>query len=72
MLEIENSYEINISYQTNSGLSVDMPASHLVIYNNTIVNSGWRRPKIKGGSIWMGANIMLNCIIIWYMIAVGD
>lgn len=42
---------------SNSGLSADIPASHLVIYNNTIVNSGWRRPKIKGGSIWLEANI---------------
>jgi hypothetical protein len=22
-------------------------------YNNTIVNAGWRRPTIKGGSIWV-------------------
>ena len=42
---------------SNSGLSVDTEASHLVIYNNTIVNTGWRRPKVKGGSIWLEANI---------------
>lgn len=42
---------------SNSGLSVDIPSSHLVVYNNTILNTGWRRPKIKGGSIWLEANI---------------
>ncbi len=42
---------------SNAGLSVDIPSSHLVIYNNTILNTGWRRPKIKGGSIWLEANI---------------
>lgn len=42
---------------SNSGLSPDIAASHLVIYNNTIVNSGWRRPKTKGGSIWLESNI---------------
>ncbi len=42
---------------SNSGLSVDIPSSHLVIYNNTILNTGWRRPKVKGGSIWLEANI---------------
>ncbi|HHT23096.1 MAG TPA: right-handed parallel beta-helix repeat-containing protein [Bacteroidales bacterium] len=26
---------------------------HAVVYNNTIVNTGWRRPKIKGGSTWL-------------------
>lgn len=31
--------------------------SHLYCYNNTIVNSGWRRPKKKGGSIWLEEGI---------------
>lgn len=42
---------------SNTGLSVDTEASHLVVYNNTIVNTGWRRPKVKGGSIWLESNI---------------
>lgn len=33
------------------------PQAHLFIYNNTVVNTGWRRPKIKGGSIWLEANV---------------
>ena len=31
--------------------------SHIVCYNNTLVNDGWRRPGIKGGSMWLEANI---------------
>lgn len=42
---------------SNSGLSATIPASHLVIYNNTLLNNGWRRPSKKGGSIWLEANI---------------
>lgn len=33
------------------------PQSHLFVYNNTVVNTGWRRPKIKGGSIWLEHNV---------------
>ena len=29
------------------------PQAYIVGYNNTIVNAGWRRPSIKGGSIWL-------------------
>ena len=36
---------------SNSGVKV--PQTLAVAYNNTIVNCGWRRPDIKGGSIWM-------------------
>lgn len=34
--------------------------SHLVCYNNTLVNCGWRRPKIKGGSIWLEKNVFVE------------
>ena len=33
------------------------PQAHIFVYNNTIVNSGWRRPKIKGGSFWIELNV---------------
>jgi len=36
---------------TSSGTKV--PQTHVVAYNNTIVNCGWRRPDVKGGSIWL-------------------
>lgn len=31
------------------------PQLYVVCYNNTIINGGWRRPTIKGGSIWLEA-----------------
>ncbi|MCD7709779.1 MAG: right-handed parallel beta-helix repeat-containing protein [Porphyromonadaceae bacterium] len=34
--------------------------SHLYCYNNTLVNCGWRRPKKKGGSIWLEAGILVE------------
>ena len=30
-----------------------VPQAYVVAYNNTILNAGWRRPTIKGGSIWV-------------------
>lgn len=33
------------------------PQAYVVAYNNTIVNAGWRRPTIKGGSIWIEAGV---------------
>jgi hypothetical protein len=54
----------NLIYDANSnGLKLSnsaalSPHSHLFCYNNTIVNSGWRRPSVKGGSIWLEDNII--------------
>ena len=33
------------------------PQCHIVGYNNTIVNAGWRRPEPKGGGIWLEAGV---------------
>jgi hypothetical protein len=33
------------------------PQAYVVAYNNTIVNAGWRRPTIKGGSIWVEQSV---------------
>jgi hypothetical protein len=33
------------------------PQAHLFVYNNSVVNCGWRRPKVKGGSIWLEHNV---------------
>ena len=33
------------------------PQAHLFVYNNTMINCGWRRPKVKGGSIWLEYNV---------------
>ncbi|MEG1580151.1 MAG: right-handed parallel beta-helix repeat-containing protein [Bacteroidaceae bacterium] len=43
---------------SNAGFMYDQ--SDLNVYNNTLVNSGWRRPKVKGGSIWLETNILVN------------
>ena len=34
------------------------PQCNAVVYNNTIVNAGWRRPTVKGGSIWYEAGVV--------------
>lgn len=34
--------------------------SDLYVYNNTIVNSGWRRPGVKGGSIWLEESVAVK------------
>jgi parallel beta-helix repeat protein len=33
------------------------PQAHIIAYNNTLVNCGWRRPKIKGGSFWLETTV---------------
>jgi hypothetical protein len=33
------------------------PQAHLIVYNNTVLNTGWRRPKVKGGSFWLEYNV---------------
>lgn len=45
---------------SNAGMDVDMEPSHLICYNNTLLNTGWRRPSMKGGSIWLETNIMVE------------
>lgn len=54
----------NIIYDANTnGLKLSNGGfvnlqSHLIVYNNTMLNTGWRRPKVKGGSIWLEKNIL--------------
>lgn len=52
---------------SNSG---DRPVqAHIKGYNNTLINNGWRRPDVKGGSIWIEKgvkadifnNLIVNC-----------
>lgn len=49
----------NLMYSPNtSGLKLSnegerSPQLYVIGYNNTIINGGWRRPSIKGGSIWV-------------------
>ena len=34
------------------------PQATIIGYNNTIVNCGWRRPDVKGGSIWLESGVI--------------
>lgn len=34
------------------------PQCNAVVYNNTIVNAGWRRPTVKGGGVWYEAGVI--------------
>jgi hypothetical protein len=33
------------------------PQAYIIAYNNTMVNTGWRRPTAKGGSVWLEASV---------------
>jgi len=67
------SYNLVYSPNTNafklSNSGDRTPQCAPVLYNNTIVNCGWRRPKVKGGGIWLEAgvnalvynNLHVNC-----------
>lgn len=55
------SYNLFFSNNTNalklSNAGGRSPQAHVVAYNNTIINTGWRRPDIKGGSIWLESSV---------------
>lgn len=36
------------------------PQLYVIGYNNTIINGGWRRPTIKGGSIWVEKSVRVE------------
>lgn len=53
----------NLFYSTNtnalklSNAGGRSPQAHVVAYNNTMVNTGWRRPTAKGGSVWLETSV---------------
>ncbi len=53
-------YDANTNALKLSNAGFVQTQSVINCYNNTIVNTGWRRPKIKGGSIWLEQNIVSN------------
>lgn len=58
------SYNLIYSANTN-GLKLSnagdrSPQAYIVVYNNTLVNTGWRRPSAKGGSIWVEATARVD------------
>jgi len=53
----------NLVYSTNtnalklSNSGDRTPQAYIIVYNNTMVNTGWRRPSAKGGSIWVESTV---------------
>ncbi|MES2266846.1 MAG: right-handed parallel beta-helix repeat-containing protein [Bacteroidota bacterium] len=53
----------NLVYSTNtnalklSNAGDRTPQAYIVAYNNTMVNTGWRRPTAKGGSVWLETSV---------------
>lgn len=53
----------NLVYSTNtnalklSNSGDRTPQAYIIVYNNTMLNTGWRRPSAKGGSIWVEATV---------------
>lgn len=56
----------NLVYSTNTNAlklsnSGDRdPQAYIIVYNNTMINTGWRRPTAKGGSIWVEATVRVS------------
>lgn len=56
----------NLVYSTNtnalklSNSGDRTPQAYIIAYNNTMVNTGWRRPTAKGGSIWVEATVRVS------------
>jgi hypothetical protein len=55
-------YNLVYSQNTNafklSNTGSRSPQANVVVYNNTILNTGWRRPTVKGGSVWYESGVI--------------
>lgn len=55
------SYNLVYSANTNafklSNAGDRIPQAYIIAYNNTMVNTGWRRQTAKGGSVWVEATV---------------
>lgn len=51
-------YDANTNAFKLSNAGFEVTQSHIFCYNNTILNTGWRRPKVKGGSIWLEQTVI--------------
>lgn len=38
------------------------PQAYVIAYNNTMVNAGWRRPSVKGGSVWVEKSVRAEVV----------
>ncbi len=56
---VEADVAFNLIYSPNtnafklSNTGDRTPQAHIIAYNNTMLNCGWRRPDTKGGSVWV-------------------
>lgn len=50
-------YSVNTNALKLSNSGDRTPQAYIIVYNNTILNTGWRRPTAKGGSIWLEASV---------------
>lgn len=48
-------YSANTNALKLSNAGDRTPQAYVIAYNNTMVNTGWRRPTAKGGSVWVEA-----------------
>jgi len=50
-------YSANTNALKLSNAGDKTPQAYIIAYNNTFVNTGWRRPTAKGGSVWIEATV---------------
>ncbi|EHQ25046.1 hypothetical protein Mucpa_0865 [Mucilaginibacter paludis DSM 18603] len=50
-------YSANTNALKLSNAGDRTPQAYIIAYNNTMVNTGWRRPTAKGGSVWLEATV---------------
>ncbi|MGJ1269275.1 right-handed parallel beta-helix repeat-containing protein [Sphingobacterium spiritivorum] len=50
-------YSMNSNALKLSNTGDRTPQAYIIAYNNTMVNTGWRRPTAKGGSVWVEATV---------------
>ncbi len=53
-------YSPNTNGMKLSNADLRTPQANVTGYNNTIINAGWRRPTIKGGSVWVEQSVIVK------------
>lgn len=53
-------YGVNTNALKLSNSGDKTPQAYIMVYNNTMLNTGWRRPTAKGGSIWIEASVRVE------------
>lgn len=50
-------YSVNTNALKLSNAGDRSSQAYIIVYNNTMLNTGWRRPTAKGGSIWLESSV---------------